>query len=126
MENVLCLIGFSGDDPNFLKWTGWVRDNLGESRPFIYLCGLLDLSAPERLVLNEKKIIPIDLSPLIAPTECPDRDVRHSLALEWFLRNLEHGKPPAVNRWPDIEEPVFDDPSPGVPPIPERKAGLPQ
>ena len=29
METVLCLIGFSGDDPNFLHWSGWVRDNLG-------------------------------------------------------------------------------------------------
>ena len=27
-ENILCLIGFSGDDPNFLAWTGWLRDQL--------------------------------------------------------------------------------------------------
>jgi SIR2-like domain len=26
MENTLCLIGFSGNDPDFLYWTGWVRD----------------------------------------------------------------------------------------------------
>ena len=44
MENVFCLIGFSGEDPNFLHWIGWVRDNLGESIRFIYLCGLLSLS----------------------------------------------------------------------------------
>ena len=25
MENVLCLIGFSGDDPNFVRWVGWVQ-----------------------------------------------------------------------------------------------------
>ena len=36
METVFCLIGFSGDDPNFLHWSGWVRDNLGESAPKIY------------------------------------------------------------------------------------------
>ena len=29
METLLVLIGFSGDDPNFLHWSGWVRDNLG-------------------------------------------------------------------------------------------------
>ena len=29
IENVLCLIGFSGDDPNFLQWIGWIRDNIG-------------------------------------------------------------------------------------------------
>src|SRR5262245_48866401 len=39
MENTLCLIGFSGDDPNFLAWSGWVRDELAEYAPRIYLCG---------------------------------------------------------------------------------------
>ena len=34
MENVFCLLGFSGDDPNFLYWTGWVRDHLG-SMPWL-------------------------------------------------------------------------------------------
>jgi hypothetical protein len=121
MENVFCLIGFSGDDPNFLKWTGWVRDNLGESRPYIYLCGLLNLSPHERLVLYEKRVIPIDLSPLISLEECPDRAARHSRALEWFLRNLERGAPPSISRWPEIEEPAFDDSSPGVPPIPQSR-----
>ncbi len=29
IENELCLLGFSGDDPNFFQWLGWVRDNLG-------------------------------------------------------------------------------------------------
>ena len=28
IENELCLLGFSGEDPNFLQWTGWVRDHL--------------------------------------------------------------------------------------------------
>ena len=37
METVFCLIGFSGNDPNFLSWSGWVRDNLGDSAPRIYL-----------------------------------------------------------------------------------------
>jgi len=30
IENVLCLIGFSGDDPNFLSWIGWIRDVIGK------------------------------------------------------------------------------------------------
>lgn len=37
MENVFVLIGFSGEDPNFLNWTGWVRDRLKSSAPKIYL-----------------------------------------------------------------------------------------
>ncbi|MBY6784343.1 SIR2 family protein, partial [Clostridium botulinum] len=29
IENTFCMIGFSCDDPNFLKWIGWVNDHLG-------------------------------------------------------------------------------------------------
>jgi hypothetical protein len=51
MENALCLLGFSGDDPNFLNWIGWVRDNLGSSMPPVYLCGLLNLSRSHSVLL---------------------------------------------------------------------------
>lgn len=37
LENVLCLIGFSGDDPNFLHWIGWVRDMLDKHALPVYL-----------------------------------------------------------------------------------------
>ena len=69
MENVLCLIGISGSYPNFLKWIGWVRDNLGESMPSIYLIGFMDLTDAERRVLESKRIIPVDLSELISGDE---------------------------------------------------------
>src|SRR4051794_27224628 len=60
MENVFCLIGFSGDDPNFLAWTGWVRDNLGPSAPQLYLCGLLGLNSARRDLLRGLNVVPID------------------------------------------------------------------
>ena len=69
MENVLCLIGFSGTDPNFLKWIGWVRDNLGDSMPSIYLIGFMELTNAERRVLESKRIIPVDLSELTSGDE---------------------------------------------------------
>lgn len=38
IENTFCLIGFSGNDPNFLQWVGWIHDNIGlENSPLIYL-----------------------------------------------------------------------------------------
>lgn len=38
LENTLCMIGFSGNDPNFNNWIGWIRDNLGaENAPYLYL-----------------------------------------------------------------------------------------
>ena len=64
METTMCLIGFSGTDPNFRKWIGWVKDNLQESMPPVYLIGLFDLSASERRFLEERKIVPVDLSDL--------------------------------------------------------------
>ena len=32
LESLMCLIGFSGDDPNFLSWLGWLRDVIGRER----------------------------------------------------------------------------------------------
>lgn len=36
IENVLCLVGFSGDDPNFLSWIGWLRDVMGTQTSPVY------------------------------------------------------------------------------------------
>ena len=55
METVFLLVGFSGDDQNFIQWTGWVRDNLGESAPKIYLAGWLNLSTHRRRMLEQQK-----------------------------------------------------------------------
>lgn len=30
VESIFCLVGFSGDDPNFTSWQGWLRDVMGE------------------------------------------------------------------------------------------------
>jgi hypothetical protein len=100
MENAFCLLGFSGDDPNFLSWAGWVRDNLSSSTPPVYLAGLLDLSGSQRRLIESRRVIPIDLSPLFPISEWPDPLQRHARAMEWFLLNLAQGQPPKVDRWP--------------------------
>ena len=41
METVVLLLGFSGEDPNFRQWLDWVRKNMGNSAPRIYLAGWL-------------------------------------------------------------------------------------
>ena len=62
MENSMCLIGFSGTDPNFNQWIGWVKDKLKEARNPIYLIGFLNIPEPERKVLEKKKkIVLVDL-----------------------------------------------------------------
>lgn len=37
IETQFCLIGFSGDDPNFLSWLGWFRDIMGQQMLPIYM-----------------------------------------------------------------------------------------
>lgn len=84
LENTLCLLGFSGDDPNFVQWIGWIRDNLGkENSPKIFLIGLLDLSVGQRRLLDEKNIVPVDLT-----CWCDNGDKNHFNALMAFVNFL--------------------------------------
>lgn len=63
LENTLCMIGFSGSDPNFQKWIGWIRDNLGrDNMSQIYLLQHEDISVAERMQLERQKIIPVNLA----------------------------------------------------------------
>ncbi len=103
METVFCLVGFSGDDPNFLQWAGWVRDNLGDAAPPIYLCGVHDLTSAQRYLLQSRRVVPVDLAPRF-PKTLPS-DVRHARALEWFLLSLKNGEPPDLGDWPTPPEP---------------------
>lgn len=63
LENTLCMIGFSGNDPNFNNWIGWIRDNLGaENAPYMYLLLHRSPSDTRREWLRRRNIIPVDLS----------------------------------------------------------------
>lgn len=88
LETQLCLIGFSGDDPNFLSWLGWLRDNMGENCPTIYLVGLFqNMSAAEKMTLESQSITVVDLGDMF------DKKVSHKEALDTFLNKLtEYGQ----------------------------------
>lgn len=86
IENELCLLGFSGDDPNFLAWAGWVRDHLADHARKIYLVGALDLPAARRTHLESMNIAPVDLGPAVA--HIADLDLKHQRATELFLTAL--------------------------------------
>ena len=62
LENTLCLIGFSGDDPNFLQWIGWLRDNLESNISKIYLVGAFKLSTTQKKLLEKRNIVLVNLS----------------------------------------------------------------
>ncbi len=86
IENELCLLGFSGDDPNFLHWAGWVRDHLAGHARKIYLVGALNLTAARRRHLESINIAPIDLWDAVKQID--DRDLRHQTATELFLHAM--------------------------------------
>ncbi len=97
IENELCLLGFSGDDPNFLQWTGWVRDHLASHSRRIYLVGALNLNSAKRKYLESINVTPIDLGDLVADYD--DRDTKHSVATEKFIQELQKLKPKQAWEW---------------------------
>lgn len=88
VESHLCLVGFSGDDPNFLAWSGWVRDRLRKYTLPIYLWTFNELATFQTRMLEERTIIPLPL-PVITQTAEPEA------ALQAFLELLRKplGKP---------------------------------
>lgn len=100
IENPLVLIGFSGDDPNFLEWIGWIRDELGEYHSPVYLVGLLSLTNVDRALLTRRRVTPIDLSP-VSESIISDGNL-HAATLEWFIRSLQTMEPSRPERWPDL------------------------
>lgn len=100
METVFMLIGFSGDDTNFLHWSGWVRDNLRDAAPNIYLAGYLDLSQSKRTMLQRRKVIPIDLARHPMARNWLERGQEHDYAIRWILSTLEGRQPYDISKWP--------------------------
>ena len=97
IENVLCLIGFSGDDPNFLQWIGWVRDNLGKDMASkIYLVGVFNFSAAELSLLQKRNIIVLNMAKCKGIGKNAHKD-----GLELFLNALSAlTKPNDESNWP--------------------------
>lgn len=109
LENELCLLGFSGDDPNFLAWSGWVRDHLGKSARRIYLVGVFDMPQPQRRMLEQRNVAIVDLAPLV--TDIDPRH-RHQVANLRFLEVLHAAKPAAPWRWNRREGERIDEKTP--------------
>ncbi|NLA42078.1 MAG: SIR2 family protein [Smithella sp.] len=100
LENTLCLVGFSGDDPNFLQWIGWIHDNLGkDNSPKIYLIGLLNLSDAQKKLLEQRNVVSLNLSSL------PGIDGNHEKAMNTFLDFLASQKKSEKNiEWPGTQK----------------------
>ncbi len=89
IENTLCLIGFSGDDPNFLQWIGWIRDNFkSDSTIKIFLLGVhKNLTSSERSLLIKRDINVVDLN---------NSDSTPEKSIEDFFKYLKEKKPTTI------------------------------
>ena len=125
-EHAVLLVGFSGDDPNFLRWSGWVRDHLPASAPPLFLAGALGLAAPKRVLLESRGVSPIDLAPLFPERDWTDPGVRHGAALRWLLAALADAQPHDPLDWPGpyTRAAAPDGPAllPPLPPTPHPRA----
>lgn len=122
LENTFVLIGFSGEDPNFLEWTGWIRDELEGKHAPIYLVGPLAVGNAARSLLNRRGVTPIDLAPLFSGYQ--PREGVYSASTEWFLKYLAAARPPRPENWPHLEQEAVP-PSPGLPNFPAIEADVP-
>jgi hypothetical protein len=114
LENTFCLIGFSGDDPNFLQWIGWIRDKLGAGNaPKIYLIGLFGFSQAKQQSLAERGIVAVDFS---CHHDIDNRDYKKALKL--FIDHLESMRskplgdtfqPKQESRRPSPEKPTVQE-----------------
>ena len=124
METVVLLLGFSGDDSNFLHWSGWVRDNLGDAAPKIYLAGYLRMSRTRRRMLEARHIIPIDLAGHPRVGDWGPDHLCHRWATDWILTSLECGKPYDQTRWPR-PPPKPREIDPRIEPVAIRRSACP-
>ena len=108
LENTLCLIGFSGDDPNFFQWIGWIRDNLddGDSHR-IYMIGVFNLSVAQKKLLEQRNIALIDMS------ACEDiGGDDYKKGLDRFIRYVLSKKKDKGFKWPRKENSTRPDSEP--------------
>lgn len=83
LENVFCMIGFSCEDPNFLKWIGWIHDNLGRSSSQkIYMISVNHTPEATFKMLFEQNIVVVDLEELY-----PSLNI--SGKIDHFLKDLK-------------------------------------
>ncbi|TCI68024.1 MULTISPECIES: SIR2 family protein [unclassified Exiguobacterium] len=95
METTFVLLGFSGDDPNFERWTTWVRNNLGKQMPKIYMIGYQQTQNREQL--NAKGITLIDFENVYEKEEQVYKQMFSDL-----FEYLKYSDRKEKSRWPFV------------------------
>jgi hypothetical protein len=98
IENTICLIGFSGDDPNFQHWIGWIRDNLREHAPRIFMIGVKPIPDAQRMLFEQRNIAYLDFSSCI---ESPKNSYKScEFFFDYLLQECKKRKPILDDNYP--------------------------
>lgn len=105
LENLFCMIGFSGTDPNFLNWIGWLSDNYNNIVPQkIYMISVNGESEVQKEKLRTKNIIVIDLAQIWPNTDSAEERISRFLTyIEDKFKRKEEEKIKWISR-KDIDE----------------------
>lgn len=98
LESLVCLIGFSGEDPNFRAWIGWLRDVIGIEKlcPTYLVTYKTEFHAAEKALLAQMGIDYINLAEINGIANFEE-------AYDFFLNYLKQ-KPLAWNGSINIRE----------------------
>lgn len=90
MLDTMVLIGFSGNDPNFLQWLGWVKDVLRENQRKVYLLSVDEVSDAAKISFEKKNVIVVDLRECAGMNSSPSENVSAAIGfLESYIQQRE-------------------------------------
>ena len=97
IENLFCLIGFSGNDPNFLSWLGWLRDVMGDQMTNAILVDYKSdgIHISERQLFASRKIDIVNLAEIKGISTYKE-------GLDFFLTYIGEKDKPSYWNYPDI------------------------
>lgn len=75
MLETLVLIGFSGNDPNFIQWLGWVKDALNSKQRKLYLLSVDKMSESVIRTFEKKNVTIVDLHDFTGKGSNPDENI---------------------------------------------------
>ena len=79
MLETLVLIGFSGNDPNFIQWLGWVKDSLKSKQRKVYMLSVDRVSESEAKMFAKKNIDIVDLHDFVREGASPHDNISEAI-----------------------------------------------
>ena len=90
MTETLVLIGFSGNDPNFIQWLGWVKDALSENQRKVYMLTMGAVSESMVKTFEKKNVVIVNLHCFAGKDATVSENIAAAIQyFEEFHRNRE-------------------------------------